>query len=103
MNALVPFEQIVNLTEAMLTAAQEGHWEQLAEMQQRRESLLGDCFSEEDSVQDPVSMRQQVAHVMDLDKRIMALARHRQEDLAKTLGDFNVGRQATRAYKKASR
>jgi len=103
MNTSVPFEQIVNLTEAMLTAAQEGHWEQLAEMQQKRESSLGDCFSDIDSVQDPVTLRQQVVHVMDLDKQIMTLAKHQKKDLAKALGDFNVGRQATRAYEKASR
>ncbi len=102
MNQLTQLEQIVTLSETMLKDAENGDWECVIEMRDKREQLIESCFPVEETCADPAGMRQRLSHVIALDGQVMALAKQQQKDLGKALSDLNVGRQATAAYKKMS-
>jgi len=103
MSSLIQIKQIVDLSDAMLNEAQNGRWQQVIDMQNEREVLIGQSFPVDEPCEEPEEMHLRVSSIVALDNQVMRLAKLQQKELGRSLGEISTGRQAAQAYIKASR
>ncbi len=89
------------LTDALLVAAQADDWERVADLEARRRPLLQTYFG---SLPEPdaVPARCQAQWLLDVEDRLMDLARRRRDWLGRELQRLGQARAAVMAYQHCS-
>ncbi|WP_428603349.1 flagellar protein FliT [Sedimenticola sp.] len=96
-------DQIVLLSQKMLSLAQQGEWDQLTALQQLRDDQIENCFPLDPHGLDERQVSEQIRTILALDKQILQLAGDQQMEIRETLGKLSQGRVATKAYWDTSR
>lgn len=96
-------EKLLALTQAMLAAAERRDWERLAALEAERSGLVAACFEPPRSSRDSAAMVGCIRRMLDLDRRVIALAENGLRDLAGEIADLERGRRARRAYGDAAK
>ncbi|TVO75288.1 flagellar protein FliT [Sedimenticola selenatireducens] len=91
-------EQILDLSQAMLSLAQDGEWEQVGALQQKRQQLVTESFPLDVDHMNHAETASQIQSILYLDKQLLHLASVQQKEISAALGKLNHGRQATKAY-----
>ena len=91
-------KQALQLSEAMLHAAEAQDWENLALKEQQRRALFDEAFADTRGHQYPQEISTSIQRILDIDKSIIELSRAGQQQLADKLRGFGRGRIAKSAY-----
>lgn len=89
---------VMDLTDAMLQAAQQQNWEGLNEKETRRRELLAGAFAETSGLQEAKHIAQCITHILDVDKQIIHLSEIGRQALSDKLRGLGRGRRAKAAY-----
>lgn len=88
-------EDILHLSEAMLSAARTENFDRLAELERRRGALLLKISELKVS---PLQLAAALQQVRDLDQAILAILEQERDQAVKALRALRYGRQAARIY-----
>jgi len=96
------FHKITSLSDQMLAMARSSEWEQLSEIEGRRNVLMKSFFSEPiaDSLKNSVAHG--IRHILEKDREITRLSALRKKELRSSLNKMGKNRSAVRAYAAAS-
>lgn len=93
--------KIIDLSDSMLGNARDGKWEQVQQLEQKRQQLFAQAFPlDKDSITDAAALAAQIQNIIDLDKQTMQLAAKDRKEFAGLMGKLSSGRQAVAAYQK---
>ena len=96
-------EQILQMSQTMLTLAEQDEWEQVTGLQMERQQMMEQALPLDPALTNSDSAAAQIKKILGLDQQITELARAQQKEIGQVLGKLNQGRAATRAYQDASR
>ena len=102
-NIVEKISSFVATTEMMLEKANQGEWEQLAEMETKRRPELEAFFNalDSNSLNDNAELlRQAIEKILELDQQIIALGVESKNNLAELMQKSNSTRQAMSEYQK---
>ncbi|MDO6564700.1 flagellar protein FliT [Amphritea sp. 1_MG-2023] len=93
--------QAFALTQAILNAAEQQHWDKVESLQQRREQLLKQTESLPAPEDKPTSLQvaQLINDIKAIDNRITPLLQQHRQALIKQKLQTNKGQKMTKAYK----
>ncbi len=94
--------ELVELGAAMLDAARDGRWSEVAEGEAARQALIRELFASAAGAEEGEGLARGIRRVLDMDREIMALGRSTMDDLAARLGDLRQGQHAHRAYRRCA-
>jgi hypothetical protein len=89
---------IVVLSREMLTHASGNDWEQLAELEADRRSLVMRCFQEPASQEDAPQLAVIIREILRLNQEITECVKARQEAVGSDMQNNKLGRTARAAY-----
>lgn len=95
-------EKLLELTQAMLAAAERRDWDRLAELETERSRFVAACFGPPRSNQDSAAMVGCIRRMLELDREVIAIAENGLRDIAGEIADIERGRRAHRAYGEAA-
>ena len=93
--------ELLNLTQAMLLAAEAGEWEELGKLEVQRQLALKGLNATNLSPEEGGSVNIIAAHIreiLSLNKRIIDLSEQGKAKLAQAMGGLHQGRKAVNAY-----
>ena len=88
-------EDILRLSEAMLSAARTENFEQMAQLEQRRGQLLQRIAELKMS---PLELTSALQQVRELDQAILTILERERDQAVKALRELRYGRRAARIY-----
>ncbi len=88
----------VATSKAMLTCAQEARWDDLADLEKRRQRDLAAFFATATQLQDSHAIRYMVADIVKLDRDIGEICVAERDESAAWLRKLRGGRNAASAY-----
>ena len=97
------FSDLLSLSERMLESAGRGDWDEVQALEARRRPLVEACFSLRETPPDAAGMAEQMRRIIDLDRRLMAIAGRAREKAGAALGSMHRGRLATEVYGRVGR
>ncbi|MGE3296919.1 MAG: flagellar protein FliT [Porticoccaceae bacterium] len=89
---------VIGLARAMLNAALEGDWEEVARIEATRREEIATCFARTDAHGNAEVIAERIKTLMAIDHQIMRLATTGMDDLRDQLGALRTGRIARQAY-----
>ncbi len=92
------WQEITELSESMLNAAQKKDWEQLNELVLSRQELLSDYFEGGLSAQQAELAQQDISALQDTDKEIIVLTQFNKDLLAEAMMQLRRGRKMAAQY-----
>lgn len=101
MSSSVPSGELLNLTRAMMLAAEAGDWRKVGEIEVRRQIVIKEIAEVIGAKGDKVpfhDMDKHMREVLALNKRMTALGESEKADLAKAMAGLSQGRKAVSAY-----
>jgi hypothetical protein len=90
--------EILRLARAMLSAAEEGDWEEVANIEAARREEIATCFAHTAAHGNGEVIAESIKTLMAIDHQIMLLATTGMDDLRDKLGTLRTGRIARQAY-----
>ena len=101
MSSTIPSEKLLNLTQAMLLAAEAGNWDEVRKMEMQRQAVLGNLqaiISAPDRETYLEAMADDVREVLSMNKRMLDLGLQVKGELAGVMDGLRQGRKAVDAY-----
>jgi hypothetical protein len=92
------FEHILGLTSAMLQKARAHEWAAVMGMEMERLGRLVDFFATEVTRAEAAYVATAIRQMQEINRQIMELGEHLQQQLAGELRGLETGRKATQAY-----
>lgn len=92
------FQEIVLLSEQMLVKAKKSEWDQLTELERKRDLLMGNFFSKPLAEVAKKQLEDGVRLILDADREVMALCALKQQALRASLTKMGKNRNAAQAY-----
>ena len=93
------FDKVHSLSESMFAACKSADWNQLAQLESQRSTLMFQVFDNSDApVAASQGIRAMIEMVLNVDKEIMAICAAEAEDCKVELATFSQGRKAVAAY-----
>ncbi len=96
-------EKLLELTQAMLAAAEQRDWDRLAGLEAERSRLIAACFGPARPLADTTAMVGCIRQMLDLDRKVIAIAEDGLRVIAGEIADLERGRRAHRAYGDAAK
>ncbi|MGY6277335.1 flagellar protein FliT [Methylomonas sp. MgM2] len=84
----------------MLGSATHGHWEAVFELQNKRDLLIGEFFTQALFL-DPQAVREGIQYILDSDAKLAEFAAAERKSLQKQMHAVKQNQQAARAYNAA--
>jgi len=94
---------IIELSKDMLSKAQAGQWELVAELETRRKTLVMRCFQQPTTGQDAPEVAAAIKEILSLNQQVALLGQQYQEQIGCDIHATKVGRNASAAYLGCSR
>lgn len=91
-------ERLLDLTQAMLAAAEQRDWDRLAGLEAERSRLIAACFDPTRPHSNAATVVGCIRQMLDLDRKVIAIAEDGLRDIAGEIADLERGRRAHRAY-----
>ncbi len=91
-------QKLLELTQAMLAAAERRDWNRLAELEAERSRLVAACFGPPRANRDSAAMVGCIRRMLELDREVIAIAENGLRDIAGEIASLERGRRAHRAY-----
>lgn len=95
------FAAVIELTRAMLSAAQRAEWDEVSLIEAARGDALAACFAGADVGRDATAIADGVRTLRALDTQITLLATEAMADLREKMCVLRTGRRALQAYQSA--
>lgn len=95
-------EKLIELTQNMLAAAERGDWDRLAMLEAERSRLVAACFESSPAGVNATAMVGCIRQMLELDRRVIAIAENGLRDIAGEIAALDRGRRAHRAYGEAA-
>lgn len=96
------YETVAQLAGKMLEAAQEGQWDELAELEKQRAAVLSVLMADAEQGAIPAEVADQVARliasIQQMDAECVALVQAWQVELKAMLGSMGIERKISKAY-----
>lgn len=92
---------VIGLARAMLNAAEEGDWEEVAKIEAARREEIATCFAHTAVHGNAAVIADGIQTLKAIDHQIMLLATTGMDDLRDKLGALRTGRIARQAYESA--
>lgn len=92
---------VIGLARAMLSAAEDGNWEEVAKIEATRREEIATCFARTAPHGNPAVIADSIRTLMAIDHQIMLLATTGMGDLRDKLGVLRTGSRARQAYESA--
>ena len=92
------FEHILGLTSSMLEKAQAHEWAAVMGLEVERQGRLVDFFATEVTRAEAAYVAAAIRQMQEINRQIMGLGEHLQQQIAGELQGLETGRKATRAY-----
>jgi hypothetical protein len=89
---------VIGLARAMLNAAQEDDWEEVARIEAARREEIATCFAHTAAHGNAEVIAERIKTLMAIDHQIVLLATAGMDDLRGKLGALRTGRIARQAY-----
>ena len=92
---------LLSLTQAMLSAAEAGNWEEVGKIEVQRQlalKSLEDIISTREAEISVDAVVKHIGEILSLNKRMIDLADQAKTELAKAMGGLHQGRKAVNAY-----
>jgi len=99
--ASTPGAELLSLSQAMLSAVEEGDWGKVAEIEPCRQKVLAVVKDQIASPQSDASMEiiaEQMREVLSLNKRMIAIGEKSKASLMESMSGLAQGRKAVKAY-----
>lgn len=100
MNRESTWNDIIHLTQRMLSHAGSGEWNTVIEMESQRQDKMQAYFTTTPSQIDVKGIIEGISTVMELDKEIMGLGKSDLTKLSSSLEHIHRGKKAQFAYQK---
>ena len=94
-------DEILDLSERMLHCAQAGEWDRVQWLEARRQRYIDECFPLDEPIPDPARVKARLEKIIDLDRRVVALAEATRGSVVEEAMALRRGRAATAAYGQA--
>lgn len=92
---------VIGLARAMLNAAEDGNWEEVAKIEAARREEIATCFARTDAHGNAAVIADGIRTLLAIDHQIMLLATNGMGDLGDKLGALRTGSRALQAYESA--
>lgn len=92
------FDKILDLARCMDVQAAEGNWVAVGATEHERDSAIHAFFATPAAAHEATWIASGIREILEIDQRIMGLARQRMSELSGDIGDIRKGRQAQQAY-----
>lgn len=92
-------DEIVQMTEQMLSFAQKDQWDEVIVREQQRNPHFQKVFNNPQS-QDTAELRKFILDILEMDRQIMELAKKTKIQLVSQINKLDTGKQANQAYLK---
>ncbi|VAW73705.1 hypothetical protein MNBD_GAMMA13-327 [hydrothermal vent metagenome] len=100
---LQQFQQIIAYSHDMLTLAQDNEWEQVAELDDKRRSLVMQCFQLATSDRDAPAVAAAIKEILLLNQQVADLGAQQQATLGGQIRAQQLGKTAKQAYSHCAR
>ena len=95
--------KIITLSREMLALAEENAWEQVAELDSQRRSLVLQCFQAPTQKQDSAAVAAVIREVLSLNQQVSEMGKAFRQQLGNEIHTNQVGRTARLAYRDCAR
>lgn len=92
------FNQLLNLSEAMLRKAKDGSWDEVMALEAERHSLIKVFFSGPVMPGDAEAVADGIRAILAIDKELMEMGAIKRFDLLQALQEMDQGKKAVKAY-----
>ncbi len=97
------FQQIIAYSRAMLALAQDNEWEQVAELDNQRRSLVMQCFKMATSDRDAPAVAAAIKEILLLNQQVADLGAQQQASVGGHIRTQQLGKTARQAYSHCAR
>ncbi len=97
------WSEVLRMTDAMLSCAESGAWDELSELERQRRSKLETFFSRPVDPAEAELVREYITELLELDQRIIAMGESAQQALLGEASQITRGRRAETAYRQNSK
>ncbi len=94
-------DEILDLSQRMLRFAEAGEWDRVQWLEARRQRYIDECFPLDEPVPEPAKVKVRLEKIIELDRRVVALAEATRGSVVEEAMALRRGRAATAAYGQA--
>ena len=91
-------QDIIQLSQQMLSQARDNEWERVTELEARRREMVLVCFQQTTPEQDSPEVAAAIREILHLNQEVAELGRQYRDQLGSEIHTHNVGRAAAAAY-----
>jgi uncharacterized hydantoinase/oxoprolinase family protein len=91
--------RVITATRDMLSLAEQGHWQQVSDLEQRRRQDLVECFSESVAQVDSELVAEALATLLHLNEELMSRLRVDRAEVVARSREYTQGRSAVAGYR----
>ncbi len=91
-------KEAISCSETMLKDAEVGNWDRVMEIEVQRSELLKKLFSTSHQGNDVIEMDDKIRKIIDINKRLEAIAIDARDDSGQHVASINNGRRAVDVY-----